>query len=182
VERKRRAPKSVRTSPGVFCQTGCAFAQPLQCDPTVAYALTLAGKYTGNSQRRPRFASPYNTYHNRGLAARTYRQSGRSVLQAAAALRHDDLYFRRNTEAGISSARPFGSIMRSRALPAALLSSRRARLSAALPLRQQCAKPVPRGPLTQSGSPDEKGNDLESRASSLFPRFTLPERRQIRGN
>ena len=41
---------------------------PLQCDPTVIYALQLAGLYDGNLTRdNLRFDSPYNTYVHAGL-------------------------------------------------------------------------------------------------------------------
>ncbi len=44
---------------------------PLQCDPTVIYALTQAGKYDGNLRRADlAFDSPYNTYRYPGRPGR----------------------------------------------------------------------------------------------------------------
>jgi UPF0755 protein len=41
---------------------------PLQCDPTVIYALELAGRYDGNIRRDDlSLDSPYNTYRYAGL-------------------------------------------------------------------------------------------------------------------
>jgi UPF0755 protein len=76
--------------------------QPLQCDPTVAYALMLAGKYTGKLNSKDlRLASPYNTYHNRGLPPGPIANPGEASLQAAAAPSSThDLYFVANTEGG----------------------------------------------------------------------------------
>jgi UPF0755 protein len=86
---------------GVFANR-LRIGQPLQCDPTVAYALTLAGKYTGKLNSKDlRFASPYNTYHNRGLPPGPIANPGEASLQAAAAPSStQDLYFVANTEGG----------------------------------------------------------------------------------
>ena len=43
---------------------------PLQCDPTVIYALMLARRWNGNLTRQDlQMNSPYNTYRYRGIAA-----------------------------------------------------------------------------------------------------------------
>jgi UPF0755 protein len=56
----------------------------LQCDPTVIYALTLAGRYRGNLTRADlAFDSPYNTYRYPGLPPGPIAAPGRSSLQAA---------------------------------------------------------------------------------------------------
>ena len=48
---------------------------PLQCDPTVIYALSRAGRYDGNiHQDDLSFDSPYNTYRYPGPAARADRR------------------------------------------------------------------------------------------------------------
>ncbi len=67
----------------------------LQCDPTVIYALQLAGKYTGNLRRDDlMYDSPYNTYRYPGLPPGPIAAPGRTsieaVLHPAAA---DYLYF-----------------------------------------------------------------------------------------
>jgi UPF0755 protein len=58
---------------------------PLQCDPTVIYALERAGRYNGNLTRENlMFDSPYNTYRYPGLPPGPIANPGRSSLQAAA--------------------------------------------------------------------------------------------------
>jgi UPF0755 protein len=57
---------------------------PLQCDPTVIYALERAGKYTGNLTRKDlQFDSPYNTYRHPGLPPGPIAAPGRPSLDAA---------------------------------------------------------------------------------------------------
>ena len=57
---------------------------PLQCDPTVIYALQRAGKYTGNLRREDlQFDSPYNTYRYPGLPPGPIASPGRASIEAA---------------------------------------------------------------------------------------------------
>jgi UPF0755 protein len=57
----------------------------MQADPTVIYALELAGRYTGNLTREDlRFDSPYNTYRYAGLPPGPIAAPGRASLEAAA--------------------------------------------------------------------------------------------------
>ena len=59
---------------------------PLQCDPTVIYALELAGLYDGNLTRENlRFDSPYNTYVYPGLPPGPIGAPGAADLRAAVA-------------------------------------------------------------------------------------------------
>jgi UPF0755 protein len=76
--------------------------QPLQCDPTVAYALTLAGVYTGKLDSAAlHFASPYNTYRNKGLPPGPIANPGEAALRAALdPPRTEDFYFVANTQGG----------------------------------------------------------------------------------
>ena len=56
----------------------------LQCDPTVIYALELAGLYDGNlSRENLRYDSPYNTYLYSGLPPGPIAAPGRAALEAA---------------------------------------------------------------------------------------------------
>jgi UPF0755 protein len=57
---------------------------PLQCDPTVVYALMRAGKWTGNI-RKPdlQIKSPYNTYVYPGLPPGPIASPGRASIEAA---------------------------------------------------------------------------------------------------
>jgi UPF0755 protein len=56
----------------------------LQCDPTVIYALTRLGRYTGNLRRADlSLDSPYNTYRYRGLPPGAIAAPGRASLEAA---------------------------------------------------------------------------------------------------
>jgi len=57
----------------------------LQCDPTVIYALMLAGRYDGNIRRADlQIDSPYNTYRYAGLPPGPIAAPGAASLQAAA--------------------------------------------------------------------------------------------------
>jgi UPF0755 protein len=57
---------------------------PLQCDPTVIYALQLARRWDGNLTREHlRLDSPYNTYRNPGLPPGPIASAGRASLEAA---------------------------------------------------------------------------------------------------
>jgi UPF0755 protein len=59
---------------------------PLQCDPTVIYALDRMGHYNGNLTRADlQLDSPYNTYRNAGLPPGPIASPGRASLAAAAA-------------------------------------------------------------------------------------------------
>ena len=59
---------------------------PMQCDPTVIYALRKAGKYKDNNLRREDldFDSPYNTYRYPGLPPGPIAAPGRASLEAVA--------------------------------------------------------------------------------------------------
>jgi peptidoglycan lytic transglycosylase G len=57
----------------------------LQCDPTVIYALQLAGRFDGNLRRDDLlFDSPYNTYRFAGLPPGPIAAPGKAALEAAA--------------------------------------------------------------------------------------------------
>ncbi|MGE3510997.1 MAG: endolytic transglycosylase MltG, partial [Vicinamibacterales bacterium] len=58
---------------------------PLQCDPTVIFALQRAGLYEGNLRREHlQFDSPYNTYRYPGLPPGPVAAPGAASLHAAA--------------------------------------------------------------------------------------------------
>ena len=57
---------------------------PLQCDPTVIYAMMRAGKWRGNLSRADlQMDSPYNTYRYPGLPPGPIASPGRASLVAA---------------------------------------------------------------------------------------------------
>jgi peptidoglycan lytic transglycosylase G len=57
---------------------------PLQCDPTVVYALMRAGKWTGNiSKQDLQIKSPFNTYVYPGLPPGPIASPGRASIDAA---------------------------------------------------------------------------------------------------
>jgi UPF0755 protein len=57
----------------------------LQCDPTVIYALQLAGRFDGNLRRDDLlFDSPYNTYKYAGLPPGPIAAPGKGSIEAAA--------------------------------------------------------------------------------------------------
>ena len=101
VERETPLPEERPRVAGVF-ENRLRIGLPLQCDPTVAYALRLAGKYNGKLDGEDlSFASPYNTYHNKGLPPGPIANPGESALRAALdPPPTDDLYFVANTEGG----------------------------------------------------------------------------------
>ena len=101
VERETPLPEERPRVAGVF-ENRLRIGLPLQCDPTVVYALTLAGKYNGKLDGEDlSFASPYNTYHSRGLPPGPIANPGESALRAALdPSPTDDLYFVANTEGG----------------------------------------------------------------------------------
>ena len=64
--------------------TRLRIGMPLQCDPTVIYALQRAGRFTGNLRRDDlAFDSPYNTYRYPGLPPGPIASPGRASLEAA---------------------------------------------------------------------------------------------------
>jgi len=101
VERETPRPEERPHVAGVF-ENRLRKGQPLQCDPTVAYALMIAGTYTGKLDGGDlRFSSPYNTYRNRGLPPGPIANPGEAALRAALdPPPTDDLYFVANTEGG----------------------------------------------------------------------------------
>ena len=61
-----------------------ATGMPLGCDPTVVYALKLAGRYDGNIRKADlSIESPYNTYVHAGLPPGPIANPGESSLRAA---------------------------------------------------------------------------------------------------
>jgi UPF0755 protein len=75
---------------------------PLQCDPTVIYALEQTGAYRGTLTLRDlRIDSPYNTYVHAGLPPGPIGNPGEASLRAALApARTNYLYFVANTQRG----------------------------------------------------------------------------------
>jgi UPF0755 protein len=75
---------------------------PLQCDPTVIYALQMDDEYKGTLTLRDlRINSPYNTYRNRGLPPGPIGNPGEVALRAALhPATTDYLYFVANTQGG----------------------------------------------------------------------------------
>jgi UPF0755 protein len=101
VERETPRPEERPHVAGVFTNR-LRIGQPLQCDPTVAYALMMAGLYTGKLNGADLgYPSPYNTYHNRGLPPGPIANPGEASLRAALdPMMTEDLYFVANTEGG----------------------------------------------------------------------------------
>ena len=75
---------------------------PLQCDPTVIYALQMDDEYKGTLTLRDlRINSPYNTYRNRGLPPGPIGNPGEVALRAALhPATTDYLYFVANAQGG----------------------------------------------------------------------------------
>ena len=65
-------------------QNRLRIGMPLQCDPTVIYALMLAGRWDGNIRKGDlQIDSPYNTYRYPGLPPGPIASPGRPSLDAA---------------------------------------------------------------------------------------------------
>ena len=75
---------------------------PLQCDPTVIYAMQDAGQYDGRITGADlHFPSPYNTYVHAGLPPGPIGNPGEASLRAALdPAKTDYLYFVANTQGG----------------------------------------------------------------------------------
>jgi UPF0755 protein len=75
---------------------------PLQCDPTVQYAMEMAGHPERDVRPQDlRFDSPYNTYRHPGLPPGPIANPGEASLRAAIAPATTDyLYFVANDEGG----------------------------------------------------------------------------------
>lgn len=101
VERETPKPEERPLVAGVFTNRLRLHA-PLQCDPTVVYALELAGKYSGTLDAGDLiFDSPYNSYRHAGLPPGPIANPGDASLRAALAPAQTDyLYFVANTEGG----------------------------------------------------------------------------------
>jgi UPF0755 protein len=82
--------------------TRLRIGMPLQCDPTVIYALQEAGQYKGTlSGADLHFQSPYNTYAHPGLPPGPIGNPGEASLRAALQPAQTDyLYFVANTQGG----------------------------------------------------------------------------------
>ncbi len=82
----------------------------LQADPTVVYALRLAGRYDGNIRRQDlAFDSPYNTYRYRGLPPGPIASPGAHSLEAALTPADVDyLYFVSRNDGSHAFARTLG--------------------------------------------------------------------------
>lgn len=101
VERETPRPEERPVVAGVFMNR-LHHRVPLQCDPTVVYALELAGNYNGSlSAANLPFDSPYNTYRHIGLPPGPIANPGSASLRAALNPSETDyLYFVANTEGG----------------------------------------------------------------------------------
>ena len=77
-------------------------SMPLQCDPTVIYALEQTNSYKGTLTLADlRIDSPYNTYTHTGLPPGPIGNPGEASLRAAYQPAHTDyLYFVANTQGG----------------------------------------------------------------------------------
>jgi len=101
VERETPKPEERPLVAAVF-ENRLNLHMPMQCDPTVVYALERVGQYNGKLTLQDlRFDSPYNTYVNRGLPPGPIGNPGEASLRAA--LQPADanyLYFVANTQGG----------------------------------------------------------------------------------
>jgi UPF0755 protein len=167
VERETPRPEERPHVAGVF-ENRLRIGQRLQCDPTVAYALMLAGLYSGklDGERSPfRFAIQH--VPEQRPAPGPIANPGEAALRAALdPPPTDDLYFVANTEGGHFFSKTLEEHNRERrALPPparTIAESSRASLRVPQSIHEQIQSCE--GAMTASGSPDEEGNDSGDRA------------------
>jgi UPF0755 protein len=101
VERETPKPEERPLVAGAF-ENRLRKSIPLQCDPTVIYALQDAGQYKGTLTGADlHFPSPYNTYAHAGLPPGPIGNPGEASLRAALQPAQTDyLYFVANTQGG----------------------------------------------------------------------------------
>jgi UPF0755 protein len=101
VERETPLPEERPVVAGVFYNR-LKRNEPLQCDPTVQYALALKGDIVRNITHEDlAIGSPYNTYKHSGLPPGPIANPGEIALRAAIAPAQTDyLYFVANDEGG----------------------------------------------------------------------------------
>jgi UPF0755 protein len=101
VERETPKPDERPLVAGVFTNR-LTKNMPLQCDPTVIYALQMDDEYNGTLTLKDlRLHSPYNTYVNRGLPPGPIGNPGEVALAAALHPAETSyLYFVANTQGG----------------------------------------------------------------------------------
>lgn len=101
VERETPRPEERPLVAGVF-ENRLRKGMPMQCDPTVIYALERVGQYRGNLTGNDlHFDSPYNTYAHTGLPPGPIGNPGEASLRAALQPAQTDyLYFVANTQGG----------------------------------------------------------------------------------
>ena len=101
VERETPKPDERPLVAGVF-ENRLHKGMPLQCDPTVIYALEQVGKYNGTLTGKDlHYDSPYNTYAHGGLPPGPIGNPGEVALRAALEPAQTDyLYFVANTQGG----------------------------------------------------------------------------------
>jgi UPF0755 protein len=106
VERETPNPNERPLVAGVFYNR-LRLGDPLQCDPTVQYALELTGRFERNIRPADlHIDSPYNTYEHRGLPPGPIANPGEASLRAAVfPATTDYLYFVANAQGGHSFSR-----------------------------------------------------------------------------
>jgi UPF0755 protein len=106
VERETPNPNERPLVAGVFYNR-LRLSFPLQCDPTVQYALQLNGRTERSLHPADlRVDSPYNTYEHRGLPPGPIANPGEASLKAALSPANTDyMYFVANAQGGHSFSR-----------------------------------------------------------------------------
>lgn len=153
---------------GVF-ENRLRIGQPLQCDPTVVYALSLAGAYTGKLDGNDlHFPSPYNTYRNRGLPPGPIANPGEAALRAALdPPPTPDFYFVANTEGGHFFSRTLQEHNQNVARYRHLLRQEQNPSASVPPPALANDASGPGGSHDALGSPDEEGIDPQDRSGTV---------------
>ncbi|HYM12807.1 MAG TPA: endolytic transglycosylase MltG [Bryobacterales bacterium] len=110
VEKETAVPSERPLAASVF-RNRLRLGMPLQCDPTVIYALQIAGRYGGQIHKEDlALVSPYNTYARAGLPPGPIANPGRASLAAALSPAQTDyLYFVADGQGGHIFSKTFDS-------------------------------------------------------------------------
>jgi UPF0755 protein len=140
VERETPKPEERPLVAGVFYNR-LRRRSPLQCDPTVQYALQLDGRPERTVQSHDlRFDSPYNTYRVRGLPPGPIANPGEASLRAALAPAQTEyMYFVANDQGGHFFSKTLAEHNRNVARYRRLLAGE------AVPAEPEAKKPKSRG-------------------------------------
>ena len=147
---------------------------PLQCDPTVIYAMQEAGQYKGTLTGADlHFPSPYNTYAHPGLPPGPIGNPGEASLRAALdPAKTDYFYFVANTQGGHFFAATLAEHNRN--------VTRYRRLLAGLPADPPAADPPTAPPAAHAANAAHKQTAKGRKRATTAKNATVAKKSQIK--